>query len=431
MPSASSAPTLPFLERLLDGEKVEWKTLGEVFHTRNGYTPSKTNDDFWEGGTIPWFRMDDIRASGRILNDSTLHITPQAVKKNGLFKANSIILATSATVGEHAFLQQDSLANQRFTNFEIRDSLKEQLLPKFVFYYFFLVDEWCKQHLVIGNFPSVDVQQLISLPFPIPPLRVQSRIVEILDKFTQLEAQLEAELQAELEARNKQYDFYRNRLLDFALRDDLKGQVEWKTLGEVCVHLRTGLNPRRNFKLNTEDASNYYVTVRELGGTELLYSEKTDLINDEALQLINNRSKLKVNDILFSGTGTIGKTAFISKEPTNWNIKEGVYALTLDTHYVLPMFVLRYLQTQSTIDWIDRMAAGGIVRSITMKNLEQLPIPLPPLSEQRRIVDILDRFDTLTNSISEGLPREIALRRKQYEYYRDALLNFPRPAPTA
>ena len=210
----------------------------------------------------------------------------------------------------------------------------------------------------------------------------------------------------------------------------LNVNIEWKTLGEVCVHLRTGLNPRRNFKLNTEDASNYYVTVRELGGTELLYSEKTDLINDDALQLINNRSKLKVNDILFSGTGTIGKTAFISKEPTNWNIKEGVYALTLDTHYVLPMFVLRYLQTQSTIDWIDRMAAGGIVRSITMKNLEQLPIPLPPLSEQRRIVDILDRFDTLTNSISEGLPREIALRRKQYEYYRDALLRFPQPTPT-
>ena len=431
MPSASSAPTLPFLERLLDGEKVEWKTLGEVFHTRNGYTPSKANEEFWTDGTIPWFRMEDIRANGRILYDSALHITPQAVKRNGLFKANSIILATSATIGEHALLLQDALTNQRFTNFEIKEELKNILLPKFAFYYFFIIDEWCKKHTIIGNFPSVDTQQLMELPFPIPPLRVQARIVEILDKFTQLETELKDELAKELEMRNKQYDFYRNRLLDFALRDDLKGQVEWKTLGEVCVHLRTGLNPRRNFKLNTEDASNYYVTVRELGGTELLYSEKTDLINDEALQLINNRSKLKVNDILFSGTGTIGKTAFISKEPTNWNIKEGVYALTLDTHYVLPMFVLRYLQTQSTIDWIDRMAAGGIVRSITMKNLEQLPIPLPPLSEQRRIVDILDRFDTLTNSISEGLPREIALRRKQYEYYRDALLNFPQPTPTA
>ena len=193
-------------------------------------------------------------------------------------------------------------------------------------------------------------------------------------------------------------------------------KVEWKTLGEVCVHLRTGLNPRRNFKLNTEDASNYYVTVRELGGTELLYSEKTDLINDDALQLINNRSKLKVNDILFSGTGTIGKTAFISKEPTNWNIKEGVYALTLNTHYVLPMFVLRYLQNQSTIDWIDRMAAGGIVRSITMKNLEQLPIPVPPLRVQSRIVEILDKFTQLE--------AELEARNKQYDFYRNRLLDF-------
>ena len=204
-------------------------------------------------------------------------------------------------------------------------------------------------------------------------------------------------------------------------------KVEWKTLGEVCVHLRTGLNPRRNFKLNTEDASNYYVTVRELGGTELLYSEKTDLINDDALQLINNRSKLKVNDILFSGTGTIGKTAFISKEPTNWNIKEGVYALTLNTHYVLPMFVLRYLQTQSTIDWIDRMAAGGIVRSITMKNLEQLPIPVPPLRIQSRIVEILDKFTQLEAELEDELTKELEARNKQYDFYRNRLLSGPLP----
>ena len=212
MPSASSAPTLPFLERLLDGEKVEWKTLGEVFHTRNGYTPSKANEEFWTDGTIPWFRMEDIRANGRILYDSALHITPQAVKRNGLFKANSIILATSATIGEHALLLQDALTNQRFTNFEIKEELKNILLPKFAFYYFFIIDEWCKKHTIIGNFPSVDTQQLMELHFPIPPLRVQARIVEILDKFTQLEAELEAEL----EARKKQYAYYREQLLKFS-----------------------------------------------------------------------------------------------------------------------------------------------------------------------------------------------------------------------
>ena len=299
------------------------------------------------------------------------------------------------------------------------------------FLYYFLKTVNYTPFLKGGGRAKLTKAKLQEIPFAVPPLRVQARIVEILDKFTQLEAELEKELEAELEARKKQYAYYRDRLLNFSQCPPLNVNIEWRTLGEVCVHLRTGLNPRKNFKLNTEDASNYYVTVRELGGTELQFSDKTDLINDDALQLINNRSKLKVNDILFSGTGTIGKTAFIAEEPTNWNIKEGVYALTLNPKYVLPMFVLRYLQTQSTIDWIDRMAAGGIVRSITMKYLEQLPIPIPPLSEQRRIVDILDCFDTLTNSISEGLPKEIALRRKQYEYYRDALLNFPRAEVTA
>ena len=408
MPSASSAPTLPFLERLLDGEKVEWKTLGEVFHTRNGYTPSKTNDDFWEGGTIPWFRMDDIRASGRILNDSTLHITPQAVKKNGLFKANSIILATSATVGEHAFLQQDSLANQRFTNFEIRDSLKEQLLPKFVFYYFFLVDEWCKQHLVIGNFPSVDVQQLISLPFPIPPLRVQSRIVEILDKFTQLEAQLEAELQTELEARNKQYDFYRNRLLDFALRNDLKGQVEWKTLGEVCENLDSQRRPITSNK-RIKGIYPYYGASGIVDFVEsYIYDGDYLLVSEDGANLLARNTP-----IAFSISGK------------NW-VNNHAHVLKFDT-YEGRKIVEYYLNHIDLKPYIS----GAAQPKLNQNNLNSIPIPLPPLSEQRRIVDILDRFDTLTNSISEGLPREIALRRKQYEYYRDALLNFPQPAPTA
>ena len=195
--------------------KVEWKTLGEVFNTRNGYTPSKTNDNFWKDGTIPWFRMDDIRANGRILYDSALHITPQAVKRNGLFKANSIILATSATIGEHALLQQDALTNQRFTNFEIKEELQELLLPKFAFYYFFIIDEWCKKHTIIGNFPSVDTQQLMEQPFPLPPLSEQRRIVEILDRFDTLTNSISEGLPREIALRRKQHEYYRDALLRF------------------------------------------------------------------------------------------------------------------------------------------------------------------------------------------------------------------------
>ena len=418
MPSASSAPTLPFLERLLDGEKVEWKTLGEVFHTRNGYTPSKANEEFWTDGTIPWFRMEDIRANGRILYDSALHITPQAVKRNGLFKANSIILATSATIGEHALLLQDALTNQRFTNFEIKEELKNILLPKFAFYYFFIIDEWCKKHTIIGNFPSVDTQQLMELHFPLPPLRVQARIVEILNKFTQLEAELEAEL----EARNKQYDFYRNRLLDFALRDDLVGQVEWKTLGEICEKVCSGGTPLTSHSkyyegnipwLRTQD-----IDWQEIHDTEIKITEEA---------IANSSAKLiPENCVIVAMYGATAAKACINKIPLTTN--QACCNLQIDekqAHYKYAYY------------WIcneyERLRAQGegSQSNLNAKKIKSYPIPLPPLSEQRRIVEILDRFDTLTNSISEGLPREIALRRKQYEYYRDALLRFPPPAPTA
>ena len=206
---------LDFVHRDDFDGKVKWKTLEEAFNTRNGYTPSKINDDFWKDGTIPWFRMDDIRANGRILYDSALHITPQAVKRNGLFKANSIILATSATIGEHALLQQDALTNQRFTNFEIKEELQELLLPKFAFYYFFIIDEWCKKHTIIGNFPSVDTQQLMEQPFPLPPLSEQRRIVEILDRFDTLTNSISEGLPREIALRRKQYEYYRDALLRF------------------------------------------------------------------------------------------------------------------------------------------------------------------------------------------------------------------------
>ena len=194
---------------------VVYRKLGEVFITRNGYTPSKSNPEYWEGGTIPWYRMEDIRENGRILSDSLQHITPKGVKGNRLFNADSIILATSATIGEHALITTEALANQRFTNFEIKEDFKDILLSKFVFYYFYVIDDWCKNHIYIGNFPSVDVEQLKKMDFPIPPLSEQERIVEILDKFDTLTNSISEGLPLEIQLRRQQYEYYREQLLDF------------------------------------------------------------------------------------------------------------------------------------------------------------------------------------------------------------------------
>ncbi|MFC2490558.1 MAG: restriction endonuclease subunit S [Prevotella sp.] len=195
---------------------VSWLTLGEVFETRNGYTPSKANAAFWENGTIPWFRMEDIRANGGVLKDSIQHVTPQAIKGKGLFMAGSIIMATTATIGEHALITVDALANQRFTNFRVRNSMVDKLLTKFVYYYFFVIDEWCKQNVNVSSFPSVEIERLKKQPFPIPPLAEQQRIVSILDKFEALTTSISEGLPKEIALRRKQYEYYRNQLLSFA-----------------------------------------------------------------------------------------------------------------------------------------------------------------------------------------------------------------------
>lgn len=145
---------------------VEYHSLEELFVIKNGYTPSKSNSEFWTDGTVPWFRMDDIRAHGRVLSDSIQHVTKSAVKSGKLFPANSIILATTATIGEHALVIVDSLANQQFTFFSKRESLGFDLDMKYVFYYFFIIDEWCKRNVNAASFASVDMPRLRKLKTP-------------------------------------------------------------------------------------------------------------------------------------------------------------------------------------------------------------------------------------------------------------------------
>ncbi|WP_075566653.1 restriction endonuclease subunit S [Ihuprevotella massiliensis] len=186
-----------------------------MFITRNGYTPSKSNPEYWEGGTIPWYRMEDIRENGRVLSDALQHITPKGVKGNRLFKADSIILATTATIGEHALITTDALCNQQLTNFEIKEDFKDKLLSKFVFYYFYVIDDWCKKNVNVSSFPSVSVPKLKNLDFPIPPLSEQARIVEILDKFDTLTNSISEGLPLEIQLRKQQYEYYREQLLDF------------------------------------------------------------------------------------------------------------------------------------------------------------------------------------------------------------------------
>lgn len=196
------------------GDEVEWKALGEVFTLRNGYTPSKANEEYWENGTIPWFRMEDLRLGSSILKEAIQTITPQAVKGK-LFPANTIIMATSATIGEHALIEVDFMCNQRFTCFILNKAYKSLFNPKFLYYYFFLLDEKAKQTVNVSSFPSVQMNELKKWKIPLLPLEEQARIAAILDKFDTLTASISEGLPREIELRKKQYEYYREQLLSF------------------------------------------------------------------------------------------------------------------------------------------------------------------------------------------------------------------------
>lgn len=223
---------MSYLDTLLDGADVEWKPLSEVFTLRNGYTPAKSNQEYWQDGTVPWFRMQDLRENGRVLNKAIQYVNTSAVKGGKYFPANSIIIATSATIGEHALITVPFLCNQRFTCLSLKREYTDIFLMKFLFYYTFNLAEWCRNNISVGNFAGVDMngfkKVLIPIPCPDNPeksLAIQKEIVRILDTFEKLTA----ELTAELTARKKQYEYYRNQLLGFKDLTDLAGGVNhWR-----------------------------------------------------------------------------------------------------------------------------------------------------------------------------------------------------------
>ena len=392
---------MSFLERLLDDVNVEWKLVSEIFHLKNGYTPSTSKKEFWENGSIPWFRMDDIRENGRILDNSLQKVSEIAVKGGKLFPANSIIISTSASIGEHALITVPFLANQRFTNLSLKDNYSKVFDIKFIFYYCFLLAEWCKKNTTISSFASVDMEGFrkfkIPLPYPEDPeksIKIQSEIVQILDKFSAMTA----ELTAELSMRKKQYNYYRDQLFSFE-----EGTVSWKPLGELAENLDSKRKPITSGLRDAGDIPYY-------GASGIVDYVKNYIFDGDFLLVSEDGANLLARNtpIAFSISG---KT---------W-VNNHAHVLKFDT-YAERKYVEYYLNSIDLTPYIS----GAAQPKLNKKNLENISIPNPSIDEKVRIVSILDKFDVLTSSITEGLPREIELRQQQYEYYRDLLFSFPK-----
>jgi type I restriction enzyme, S subunit len=287
-----------------------------------------------------------------------------------------------------------------------------KILPKF--FYYFLTTVGLGEMNQAGGVPSQTQSVLNEIRIPIPcpdnpkkSLEIQAEIVRILDAFTELTA----ELTTELTTRKKQYNHYRDQLLSFE-----DGEVEWKTLEDIFDIFAGGDAPKEALShVQTEEFS---IPILSNG------------IGDKSLYGWTDKAKIEKPSLTISARGTIGWTSY--RDVPFFPI---VRLLVLTPKTKVSLKYAYYFM--KTIEKDYKVPESGIPQ-LTKPMLKDIKIPLPcpghpenSLAEQSRIVSILDKFDALTNSLTEGLPREIELRQKQYEYYRDLLLSFPKPQEVA
>ena len=394
-----------FLEKLLDGAEIEWKTLDEIFHLRNGYTPSKGVKEYWENGSIPWFRMEDIRENGRVLNTALQKVSESAVKGGKLFPANSIIIATSATIGEHALITIPFLANQRFTVLSLKPEYIDKFNIYFLYHYCFTLDDWCQKNTTMSSFASVDMNGFRKFLIPIPPLPVQTEIVKILDALTALTS----ELTSELTLRRKQYEYYREKLLSFDSLEQLNMGGAKKKLIDVAIYAKVRILAD---KLDKEN----YVGVENLLQNKLGKTSSNYVPTDGAF------IEYLPNDILIGNIRPYLRKIWLSDRKGGTN--GDVLVIRLTDENILPRYLYHILANEHFFEYNIKYSKGAKMPRGDKSAILQYEFDVPPLEQQQRIVSILDKFETLTNSITDGLPLAIEQSQKRYEYYRELLLNF-------
>ena len=377
---------------------VEYRRLGDCV-TKITDGMHNLPKEISSNGEFPIISAQNV--NNGLIDISTTKFVPRSVFEIENRRTNvsigDVLLTIVGAVGRVAVVKEDihGLCQRSLC---VIKPVKGIVAPKFLGYVLEGVE--CQQYMAVNAHGAAQKglyrDQVSKMLIPVPPLEVQSEIVQILDNF----AELTAELTAELEKRKKQYEHYRRALLCGVESSELRVESSaWPMvkLGDVC-DIGTGSS-------NTDEQLDEGLYPFFVRSQEVRWKNEYEF--DEA-------------SVITSGDGVgVGKI---------YHYVEGKYALHQRAYRIHPTdtrltarFLFYYMKT-GFLAYINKSAFQSSVTSIRKPMLLNFPIPLPPLAEQRRIVSILDRFDRLCNDLTSGLPAEIAARKKQYAYYRDKLL---------
>lgn len=295
-----------------------------------------------------------------------------------------------------------------------------KVLPQYdVDYVYYCVESHNVQHQIRrktkgAGQATITVEDIREFEIPLPPIEIQSEIVHTLDNYTENVVKLQNQLTAELTARQKQYTFYRNKLLTFSGNEKAKiVKISLGDIGPICMCKRI-----LKSQTNTVEGVPFYKI-----GT---FGKKADAyISKETFDEYQSKYNFpKKGDVLISAAGTIGRTVVYDGKPAYFQDSNIVW-IDNDESIVLNSY-LRYCYELKP--W--KASEGGTIPRLYNDNIAKAVIAVPSIEEQKRVVSILDRFDAICNDLTSGLPAEIEARQKQYEYYRDKLLTFKEVATT-
>ncbi len=400
---------LTYLEKLLDGVKVEWQTLGKVLKRTKGTKIT--------AGQMKALHKDNaplkIFAGGK----TVAFVDFKDIPEKDINREPSIIVKSRGIIEFEYYDKPFSHKNEMWSYHSNNDAISIKYI-----YYFLKINEGYFQK--IGGkmqMPQIATPDTDKFEVPIPcpdnpekSLAIQSEIVRILDKFTALTA----ELTAELNMRKKQYNYYRDQLLSFE-----DGEVEWKALGTIC-------------QIGDGNHSSKYPKANEMIEQGIPFIRGTNMVNgticNQDMKYISKekhnelkKGHLKAFDVLIANRGEVGKVAYVPEGYSGSNLNSQLAWLRANPEIIINRYLF-FILCSSTIQ--NKLSGeGGALQQLTIKNIKNIQIPVPSITVQSNIVSFLDKFDSLTNSFSECLPREIELRQKQYEYYRDLLFSFPKP----
>lgn len=409
---------LAFIEKLLDGAKVEWKALGQLTST--------TKSIKWQDTDLTYRYIDltSVCRQKKIItktSEITASNAPSRAKK--LVEKDDVIFATTRPTQQRFCLINDEYSGEvASTGYCILRPITDQVLPKWILYCIASTEfkTYVEENQSGAAYPAISDGQVKKYLIPVPcpdnsekSLAIQAEIIRILDSFTELTTELTTELASELNARKKQHNCYREQII----RGSSTKEEKLADIAEIYL----GLTYTPKYVENGVK----FISARSTSKDFLDLSD-TKYISEDEYKNSTSNAKPKRGDVLFIRVGSnLGHPVIVdTDEPLCMFVSLGY--IRVDPKKVSNSYIKHWMNTDLFWEQVRKNTHGAAKVNLNTGWLKKFNVLLPSIEEQSRIVAILDKFDSLTTSVCEGFPREIELRQKQYEYYRDLLLSFPK-----